>query len=181
MYMNKYLKYASFGVAAVLILAGAGCQKNSGSSATNDNKNNNNGASVNTGNTVTSKTVNGGVDYEKNFEDTVEVDLPESPALGTEGQIRPLLKKVFGQLKVSSYGADFMGTGSLSVVYIMSRAWANNDINTMSKVLKDNGYNTSMMNSSNGVSSGLFQGKDYDLYLGGQGQEVSVTFSPHYQ
>lgn len=176
-------KYLGIVLVASLLLLGAGCQKSSSSSSANNNVgnsggNNNNGSSANT---ITSRSLNtgtAGTDYEKIFEDTLEVDLPESPALGVESQIRPLLKKVFGQLKINSFGADFIGGGSLSVEYTMARAWSPNDLNTMSKILKDSGYSTSMMNNTNGVSSGLFQGKDYDLYIGGQGQVVSVTYSP---
>lgn len=170
-------RYWGIVLVSSFLLLGAGCQKNSSPSSAGNNGISNRGVA---NNSAVSGLLNTGTNYEKNFEDTLEVELPDSPALAVEGQIRLLLKEVFGQLKINSYGADFMGSGSLSVEYTMARAWAPGDINAISKILKDSGYNAGMINNNNGASGGLFQGKDYDLYLGGQGQVVSVTYSPHH-
>lgn len=115
------------------------------------------------------------------FEDTVEVELPDSPVLSTESQIRHLLKQVFGDLKVSSYLNDTLGVNSMVITYNISRLPSPNDLNSVSKILKDNGYKATMENNMGGQAVAMYQGKNYDLSINFSTTQslVGVSYYPH--
>lgn len=115
------------------------------------------------------------------FEDTVEVELPDSSVLPTESKIRPLLKQVFGDLKVSSYLNDTFGANSMVVTYNISRLSSPNDLASVSKILKDNGYKATMENNAGGQAVAMYQGKEYDLNITFSTNKslVGVSYYPH--
>ncbi|MDD5032155.1 MAG: hypothetical protein PHR36_03895 [Patescibacteria group bacterium] len=155
--MKKSSKIAFFGLAIILIFTLTGCgQKSSpGSSGGNDDGGN---PAANTGGTVSSDKEAG-----KNFKQAVEVELPASPALETEEEIRPILKNIFGDLKVTGYSNDVYGAGSLLVEYTPSKKPAPAELPNVTKALKDMGYTTTIEHVDSNVGTAMYEGSKYTL------------------
>lgn len=172
--MPKFSKFFFFGLSLLLVFALAGCGQKSSTGSSGDNNGGN--AINNVGGPVDSNN-----EAEQIFKQTVDVELPDSPARKTESEIRPLLKKIFGELKVNYYDNTAMGSGSLIVSYTLSRLPTANDLNAISRAMKDKGYTATLENNSSVQAVAMYSGNLYDVNINfdTKNPAIGVQYVPH--
>lgn len=99
----------------------------------------------------------------QSFSSVAEVELPDSPALDVEKEIQPIIKKIFGDLKVTGYSSDVYGAGSMLVEYTPSQKPIPSALPNFSKALKDKGYTVSMEHVDSNVGTAMYEGSKYTI------------------
>lgn len=155
--MNKLSKIAFFSLTLIFVFTLSGCGKTSSPGSTN-------GASEDEG-VITVNSGNSEINNIKVYKSAVEVELPDSPVLEIEGEIRPLLRKIFGDLKVTSYSSDIFGAGSMIVEYTPSQKPAPAELPKVTKALKDKGYAATMEHVDTNVGTAIYEGDKYTLTI----------------
>ncbi|MDD5072141.1 MAG: hypothetical protein PHQ42_05440 [Patescibacteria group bacterium] len=179
--MPKFLKFSLFGLSLLIIFTLTGCGQKSAAPGSSGNSSDSSRATEQNGLLNGSASANN--EAGQIFEQTVEVELPDSPAMKTESEIRPLLKKIFGDVKAESYQADIMGAGSLIVSYATSRLPTPNDLGAITKAMKEKGYKVTMENNSNVQAVAMFTAKPYDVNINFDTKHptIGVQYNPHFE
>jgi predicted small lipoprotein YifL len=122
----------------------------------------------------------GNDDPEKKFKNTAEVELPESPAGKTESEIRPVLEKIFNEVKVSSYGLQNTETGTIVVTYAIPRLPTVKDLPDISKAIKAKGFKQAFENNGEQASA-IYEGGQFDAAVTYDTNQpvINVSYYPH--
>ncbi|MFA6322391.1 MAG: hypothetical protein WCX71_02825 [Candidatus Buchananbacteria bacterium] len=154
--MLKFSKFFFFSLSLLLVFTLTGCgQKSATTSPTSSN------GSQNTDEN-TSKN-DGQINVKQSFSALTEVKLPDSPALGIEGEIRPILKKIFGDLKVTGYSSEVYGAGSMLVEYTPSQKPTPAKLPEVTEALKDKGYTTDVEHVDSNIGTAMYEGDKYTI------------------
>ncbi len=143
----------------VFILTGCG-QKSSDSS---DDKGDSKNDKAMIENSLVDKSASSNKEAKNVFTEITGVELPDSPALKTEGEIRSLLEKIFGDLKATSYSNDVYGAGSLLVEYTAARLPVGKDLGSVTKALKGKGYTATIEHVDSNIGTAMYDGKEYTI------------------
>jgi hypothetical protein len=157
--MQKFSKIFFLGLALLFVFTLTGCGQKSSSGGVSSGS-----ADEATGkNSLLDRSAGTNKEAKDIFKETVEVELPDSPALEIEREIRPILKKTFGDLKVTGYSSDVYGAGSLLVEYTPSQKPAPSELPKITEALKDKGYVVAMEHVDNNIGTAMYEGSKYTL------------------
>lgn len=114
------------------------------------------------------------------YNKTVDLELPDqSNKLTKGGDVDTMVKKVFNEVKVSSFISDFPLPGSTSVGYTTPRPIAQADFNALVSLLKASGYKIDGQAINDGTAVVQASNKNdyiiFTLELGKQALGATVT------